>query len=71
MTSLNSPERFARIKSSVLVALDLDVAERAPYLEEACSGDPELRGDVETMKPTPVGPFMEKDRLPEGAGSER
>src|SRR5262245_59253203 len=54
----------ARLKSVFLAALDLDPAQRAGYLDGACSGEAELRGRVEALlrandaAPLPAaGPF--------------
>jgi eukaryotic-like serine/threonine-protein kinase len=44
-----SPERWRRISALADEALDLPLEERPQYLDRACSGDPELRGEVETL----------------------
>ena len=42
-------ERFERIKH-ILATLDaMPVPDRAAYLDSACSGDDELRSDVEAL----------------------
>ncbi len=43
------PERFARIKRLLLDAQELGPAERAAFLDEACAGDPGLRGEIESI----------------------
>ena len=44
-----SPERWRRISALADEALDLPPVERSQYLDRACSGDPDLRGEVETL----------------------
>jgi len=42
-------DRWRRIKSVLERAVDLDPAERPPYLDEACASDPDLREEVESL----------------------
>jgi eukaryotic-like serine/threonine-protein kinase len=42
-------ERWQTVRKILECALEMDPAERTPYLDEACEGDPELRGDVESL----------------------
>lgn len=44
-----SPERWAQIESVLDIAIDLSVAARGPYLDEACANDPELRAEIEAL----------------------
>ncbi|HEX6624624.1 MAG TPA: protein kinase [Pyrinomonadaceae bacterium] len=44
-----TPERWRQVEEIFQTALDLAPGERAPFLEEACGGDAELRRDVEAM----------------------
>lgn len=43
------PERWRRIKELVDVALQLEPAERAAYLDRSCEGDAELRDEVTSL----------------------
>ena len=49
MTKEIEPERWRRIERILDSALDLPVEKRAPYLDETCAGDAELRADVESL----------------------
>jgi len=42
-------QRYVRAKPIALAALELDAARRASFIESACAGDPELRGEVQWM----------------------
>ncbi len=42
-------ERWKRVEALLDAALDLEGNERAAYLNNACSGDPELRAEVERL----------------------
>ena len=42
-----TPERWARIKEVFGAALEMPEADRRAYLESACGGDADLRGEVE------------------------
>jgi Tol biopolymer transport system component len=44
-----TPERYQQIDHIFQVALGLDPAKRAAYLDEACSGDEALRSQVESL----------------------
>ncbi len=44
-----TPERWQQIKGIVTQALESPAAERAAYVDRACSGDRELRGEVESL----------------------
>ena len=41
------PERFEKLRKTLLRAMDLPAARREAYVAEACSGDPELQAEVE------------------------
>jgi serine/threonine-protein kinase len=41
--------RWERLESLCADALDMDAPSRAAFLERACEGDPELRGEVESL----------------------
>jgi tetratricopeptide (TPR) repeat protein len=43
------PERFEAVKRLLISALELPEADRAAYLDEACSGDADLRREVESL----------------------
>ena len=42
-------DRYRRAKAIFLAASDIDTAQRASYLEQACAGDVELRAEVEAL----------------------
>jgi len=42
-------ERWQEVKAILESALQLDSAKRSAYLDEACSSDPSLRGEVESL----------------------
>ncbi len=42
-------ERWERIQTLFMAALDRGLDERIAFLNEACAGDPDLRGEVEVM----------------------
>ena len=44
-----TPERYQRINQVADAALAQTAEDRASYLDEACKGDPELRGSVEAL----------------------
>jgi serine/threonine protein kinase/tetratricopeptide (TPR) repeat protein len=44
-----TPERFRQIEQLAMLVLHQDESERAAFLEEACAGDRELRGEVESL----------------------
>ena len=44
-----TPERWQRINEIYHSALELDVNRRAPFLHEACAGDPMLLDEVESL----------------------
>jgi serine/threonine protein kinase/tetratricopeptide (TPR) repeat protein len=44
-----TPERWQQIKAVFATALALDPDRRAEYLAQACAGDDELRGEVESL----------------------
>ena len=44
-----TPERWREIKGIVTQALESPAAERAAYVDRACCGDRELRGEVESL----------------------
>lgn len=43
------PERWKQIDELLSAALEIDLGKRAPFLEEACAGDEDLRKEVETL----------------------
>ena len=47
---MKSAERYDRVGELLVAALDRPVAERGPFLEEACGGDALLRREVETLR---------------------
>jgi len=44
-----SPETWTRVKEVLDACLDLEPAERACYLDEACAGGAEVRAEVESL----------------------
>ena len=44
-----SPEEWKRVEPLIDAALDLGPTERARYLDQACSGDPDLRAQVDRL----------------------
>jgi eukaryotic-like serine/threonine-protein kinase len=44
-----TPERFRQIEQLAMLALEQAESERAEFLDKACSGDPELRREVESL----------------------
>jgi eukaryotic-like serine/threonine-protein kinase len=44
-----NPESFARMKEILLRAADLPPTERAAFLDEACSDDPDLRREIDAV----------------------
>lgn len=44
-----NPERWQQVEKLYHAALERDEAERTPFLQEACSGDDELRREVESL----------------------
>jgi eukaryotic-like serine/threonine-protein kinase len=46
---LETRERWSKIKEIVAAALERDPASRPPFLDQACSGDRELRAEVESL----------------------
>jgi hypothetical protein len=56
-----TPERGAEVKRLLEQALDLAPAERLAFLDRACSGDPELRAELERLLHATEPPgFMEQ-----------
>jgi eukaryotic-like serine/threonine-protein kinase len=49
MTPAMTPERWSQVDQLLAKALELSDAERAAFLAEACSGDAELRSEVESL----------------------
>ena len=56
------PERWRRVSRLYDEVVELDGAERAAYLEQACSGDPRLRAEVEELLASDerMGAFLER-----------
>ena len=46
---MNPPNRWQEVKEILYAALELDPAARAPFLEDKCSGDEELRKEIESL----------------------
>ena len=44
-----NPERWQQVRELLDRALDLQDSERAPFLDQACAGDSELRAEVESL----------------------
>ena len=44
-----TPERWQHVMQVLDVALTLDTAQRVPFLDQTCSGDAELRREVESL----------------------
>lgn len=44
-----TPERWGRIEELYHAALERPEEQRAGFLDEACGGDQELRGEVESL----------------------
>ncbi len=44
-----TPERWKQVEELFHAALERDEAERAPFLDQACAGDDELRREVESL----------------------
>ncbi len=56
-----TPERWQKIKAVLEDVLELEAAQRAPFLDAACQGDAELRQEVESLlasEPS-LGDFIE------------
>ena len=49
MSPVTEPGRWREIERLFHAASDLDVAERAAYLDTACNGDAALRKEVESL----------------------
>lgn len=49
MTAPSRPDHWARLEQLFYHALDLDPAARSAFLDQACSGDLELRSEVESL----------------------
>jgi serine/threonine protein kinase/Tfp pilus assembly protein PilF len=60
-----TPERWDVIGRVFQAALELEPSRRAAFLDDACSGDPPLRGEVESLLAANqgIGSFMEKPPL--------
>ena len=68
-----TPERWERLKQIVADALDLDGAQRDPFLDRACAGDADLRAEAASLLAAedPAGRFLEPDPPPERIGAYR
>ncbi|MDX6611244.1 MAG: eukaryotic-like serine/threonine-protein kinase [Blastocatellia bacterium] len=44
-----TPERWRQVEEIFQVAIDMGLADRAPYISRACGADTDLRRDVETL----------------------
>ena len=60
-----TPERWKRIKETLLVALALEPWERAAHLDRVCAGDQSLREEVESLLASheEMGSFMEEPKF--------
>src|SRR5919197_6390031 len=72
-----TPERFRQIEELAMRALQQDESRRANFLDHACSGDPELRREVESLLDSDqkAGDFLAEpaaklvaERLTDGSG---
>jgi serine/threonine protein kinase/TolB-like protein/Tfp pilus assembly protein PilF len=65
------PERWRQIEALYHAVLERPEAERAALLEQACAGDPALRGEVESLLAyqKPAEKFLEAPALEEAARS--
>ena len=43
------PERWRRIEELYHAALELEAGRREAFLEDACAGDAELRGEIDSL----------------------
>ncbi len=59
-----TPDRWQRVKAVFETALELPSGQRAAYLDQNCSGDPELREEVESLllAQEKAGSFLEPPR---------
>src|SRR5579884_472494 len=55
-TPSSSPDRWQRLQELFYGALDVAPGSRTAYLQQACSGDPELRKEVEELLRSADGP---------------
>src|SRR5215471_1356092 len=58
---MEKPQQWQKVKEVVGSALELPAAERAAYVDQACSQDQELRKEVESL----LSAYRESDRLSE------
>jgi hypothetical protein len=60
-----TPERWQQVKELFQSALEAEASQRAVLLEEACSGDPSLRRQVEALIASheQASTFLESARL--------
>ncbi len=68
-----NPARWEQVKQIVGDALEVARDQRSRFLEQACAGDAELRGEVETLlrADEPDTAFLDLDRTPERIGPYR
>jgi hypothetical protein len=64
-----TPERWRQIEGLCREAMDRDATERNRFLEQACAGDDELRGEVESLlsKQTNAGSFLAEPAVHQAA----
>ena len=48
------PERYKQVDELFIAALERQPEERAAFLDQACSGDSDLRREVETLLSTQI-----------------
>jgi len=58
---MEKPQQWQKVKEVVGSALEVPAAERAAYVDQACSQDQELRQEVESL----LSAYRESDRLSE------
>jgi eukaryotic-like serine/threonine-protein kinase len=44
-----TPERWQKVEELFHLSLEREARQRAAFLDEACAGDPDLRGNVESL----------------------
>jgi len=68
-----TPERWQQVRDVLEKALDLAPGERSAYLNQACSSDPSLRQEVETLlasSPDVRSSFLQSSMLADGLGAD-
>jgi hypothetical protein len=44
-----TPERWRKVEELFLLSLEREASQRAPFLDEVCAGDPDLRDEIELL----------------------